>query len=115
MENNKDKHSRSYNQFDMAIRTSSAELSQVSFESSSASFWYIPAIALAFFLIFDGLYGLLWMMGGVGLRWKDYGIITVGIVGRFGAAVWLIQFSVSVANEGDETRISRRTEGWREL
>jgi hypothetical protein len=40
-------------------------------------------------------FGLLWMMGGVGLRWKDYAVISIAAVLCACASVWLIGRAVS--------------------
>jgi len=39
---------------------------------------------------------MLWMMGGVGLKWRDYGIIAVGVIVCWTLAVWLIHSVVTI-------------------
>ncbi len=96
LKNHEDKDRGGNDQFNMPVRSYAAELPKVRRPFSSSTFWYVPSLVLAWALFIFGTYGMLWMMGGIGLRWREYLAIGICVIGCFFTAIWFIPVAASM-------------------
>lgn len=59
----------------------------------------IPILLLAFLLVFGGFFGVLWLMGGVGLNWRDRLIIAISVIFSWYVAGWFISIAASILSD----------------